>query len=285
MPNTIFLNQINTILNKKVSVAPLVIYRILFGIMILFGCLWSISKDDIFNRYLQPDFYFKYYGFEWLGFIGENGIYILYLIWFISSLGIIFGAFYRISILSFFLCFSYLQLLDASNYINHYYAISIFALFLVFLPANAAFSLDVKRKPSMYKNQIPAWNIYVFQFQIAIIYIFAAFSKMNPDWMLSAMPLKIWLLQSTDFPLVGGLFKYDSVHLFFSWIAMMFDLTIVWWLLFRKTRIYAYGMVLVFHITTGFLLNIGLFPVLMIFTTALFFEPRQHDFYYQKFQN
>ncbi len=280
--NAFSLNRIHAILNKKVSVAPLIVYRVLFGIMVLFGCLWSISKEDIFNRYLQPDFYFKYYGFEWLGFIGDNGIYVLYLIWFISSLGIVFGALYRISILSFFLCFSYLQLLDASNFINHYYAISIFALFLAFLPANAAFSLDAKRNPYIFKNQIPAWYIYLFQLQVALIYSFAAFAKMNSDWMFSAMPLKIWLMQSIDFPLIGGLFKYHSVHLLFSWIALIFDLTIVWWLLIRKTRKFAYAVVLVFHIVTGLLLNIGLFPVLMIFTTALFFEPQQHAFLLSK---
>ena len=120
-------------LQQPVSVAPLVSFRILFGLMVLYGAVFSLWKDDITNRYLEPNFFFKYYGFEWVGFVGEMGLYILYVIWILAALGIVLGLFYRWAVAAFFLVFTYLQLLDATNYINHYYAISIFAFFLFFV--------------------------------------------------------------------------------------------------------------------------------------------------------
>lgn len=250
--------------------------------MLVYGCLWSISKGDIETRYLEPSFFFKYYGFEWLGFVGEQGIYVLYGIWLFSALGIMLGALYRVSSWSFFFAFTYLHLLDATNYINHYYAISIFAFFLACLPAQRACSIDIWRKPSMQQAQIPYWQIAIFQGQVALIYIFAAIAKMNLDWMTGAMPLKIWLLQSQDFPLIGSLFKYHIVHLWMSWIGLLFDLTIVLWLSFRKTRKWAYLLVIVFHTATGLLFNIGLFPILMIFSTVVFFDPMAQQGFLEK---
>jgi len=241
--------------------------------MVGYGCLWSIYKGDIETRYLEPSFFFKYYGFEWLNFVGIEWIYVFYGVWFFSALGIFLGFFYRTAIWSFFFVFTYLHLLDATNYINHYYAISIFAFFLACLPAQAACSIDARQKPFIQQAQIPYWQIAIFQGQVAIIYLFAAIAKMNPDWMLGAMPLKIWLLQSQDFPVFGSLFKYHSIHVLMSWIGLLFDLTIVAWLSFAKTRKWAYLAVIIFHTITGLLFNIGLFPILMIFSTLVFFDP------------
>jgi hypothetical protein len=58
-----------------------------------------------------------------------------------------------------------------------------------------------------------------------------------------------------------------------SWIGLLFDLTIVVWLSLTKTRKWAYLIVVVFHTMTGLLFNIGLFPILMIFSTVVFFDP------------
>lgn len=271
------MHSIKDKLQTPISIAPLVVYRLLFGFMVAYGCLWSIYKGDIETRYLEPSFFFKYYAFEWVHFVGAEGIYILYLIWFLSALGIILGAFYRIAIWSFFFAFTYLHLLDATNYINHYYAISIFAFFLACLPANAACSVDVWRKPSIEQFQIPYWQIAIFQGQVALIYLFAAIAKMNSDWVLGAMPLKIWLLQSQDFPVIGSLFKYHTTSVLMSWMGLLFDLTIVVWLSFSKTRKWAYLMVVLFHTMTGLLFNIGLFPILMIFSTLVFFDPLEQQ--------
>lgn len=62
-----------------------------------------------------------------------------------------------------------------------------------------------------------------------------------------------------------------------SWAGLLFDLTIVVWLSFAKTRKWAYLVVILFHTMTGLLLNIGLFPILMIFSTVVFFDAEQQQ--------
>jgi len=270
-------NKLYRWLQQPISIAPLVVYRILFGTMMGYACLWSIAKDDISERYTSPTFFFKYYGFEWVGYIGDQGIYFLYALWLICALGILLGAAYRLCIWLFFGLFTYLQLLDATNYINHYYAISIFAFLLGLLPANAAYSLDAYCGICKKRAVIPQFYIRLLQAQVAIIYLGAAIAKMNSDWLLRAMPMKAWLLQNQDFPFLGTLFRYHFVHLAASWSGMLFDLSIVFLLFSRSTRGFAYVLVLLFHTFTGLLLNIGLFPLLMILTTTVFFSPQWHQ--------
>jgi hypothetical protein len=263
-------------LHKPTSIAPLITFRILFGILCFFGLLWSVAKNELAVRYWTANFYFKYWGFEWLPYPGDIGIVILYILAMISALGISFGAFYRLSVLLFALSFSYLHTVDASNFINHYYLIWIFAFYLFFVPANAALSIDSRMGWVKKRNEIPYMYLLVFLLQIGIVYTYAGIAKLNSDWIFRAMPLKIWLGQSADFPIIGGLFSQNWVHFAMSWFAAFYDLTIVFWLLRSKSRPYAYVAVLVFHLLTSMLFDIGLFPPLMIIACTLFFSPAIH---------
>lgn len=277
-----WLNRFKYWLNQPVSIAPLVVYRLLFGCLVLYAWGWSLAKDDILVRYLEPQFFFKYYGLEWLPFVGETGLYILYGLWLLAGLGIVLGLFYKVAMGTFFLVFSYLQWIDATNYINHYYAISLLAFLMLLLPANAVFSVDNWRKTTTSSATIPRSYITILQAQVAVIYIFAAIGKINEDWLLRAMPLRIWLLQSQDFPILGAWFKEYWVALFASWVGFLFDLLIVFGLGWRLTRPWAYVGVLVFHGLTGALFNIGLFPWVMIISTILFFAPEQQQAWLQR---
>jgi len=58
-----------------------------------------------------------------------------------------------------------------------------------------------------------------------------------------------------------------------SWCGFLFDTTIVIWLLWRKTRPWAFALVVLFHTLTGLLLPIGMFPLIMITAAMVFFEP------------
>jgi vitamin K-dependent gamma-carboxylase len=58
-----------------------------------------------------------------------------------------------------------------------------------------------------------------------------------------------------------------------SWFGFLFDTTIVGWLLWRRTRFAAYAVVLVFHILTRLLFDIGMFPIIMCLSALVFFPP------------
>jgi hypothetical protein len=268
-----------TKIQQQKSLAGLVVFRMLFGLLAFYACIWSWLKADLTQRFTEPTFMFKYWGFEWVQVMAPPYLKALYIIWGIAALGMLTGTLYRLSVASFFLLFTYFQLLDATNYINHYYAISLFAFLMCFLPANAAYSGDVYFGFAKRKTQIPAWIYTGLQMQVALIYFGASWAKCNPDWLFRAMPMKIWLLQSTDFPIIGELFNYHFIHLSSSWFAFLYDASIPFLLWFSYTRKWGYALLAIFHILTAILFNIGLFPHLMLVLGALFFE----DFWATKF--
>lgn len=262
---------------KRISIAPLVMFRIIFGAMMIFGSLRFISMGWVNDMYIQPQFYFGYLGFEWVKPLPGNWMYLPFVCFVISSIGIMLGAFYRVSAILLFLSFSYIELLDKSNYLNHYYFISLIAFLLIFVPANRFFSLDVKFKRVNELNEIPMWNVGIFKFQLACVYVFAGIAKLEYDWLINAQPLKIWLQAHRDMPVFGDLLAKEWIAYFFSWFGCFYDLFIVLFLLSNRFRPIAYLFVIIFHFVTWYLLPIGIFPWVMIFSTLVFFSVQFHE--------
>lgn len=263
-------------LHKKVSIAPLASFRILFGGMLLFSSIRFVAKGWVSLLYIQPSYYFSYYGLDWIKPLSGNGMYFVYAAMITAALGIMLGLFYRIAAVVFFLCFTYVELLDKTNYLNHYYFVSIASLMMCFLPANKTASLDVKLGITKPVTHIPNWIIFIIQLQIAIVYFFAGIAKINSDWLLHAQPLTIWLKSRDWMPIIGSLFNYKIVPYLFSWFGMLFDVSIAFFLWNKKTRSYAYAAVVFFHLTTGWLFQIGVFPYVMIVATWIFFSEDFH---------
>jgi len=243
----------------------------------LFGTLRFVSEGWIERLYLEPTFFFKFYGFSWVQPLGETGMYCLFGIIGLSAFCMMLGLFYRLASSCFFLSFTYVELIDATNYLNHYYLVCLLAFLMIFLPAHRAFSLDVWRKPSLRMDRVPAWTINILIFQLSLVYFCAGVAKLNPDWLFRAMPLKIWLLERRDLPLLGYFFQFPMVAYLFSWGGAFYDLTIAFFLLYKKTRVFAYILVVLFHLMTNVLFNIGLFPMIMISSTLIFFSTAFHE--------
>jgi hypothetical protein len=102
--------------------------------------------------------------------------------------------------------------------------------------------------------------------------VYAGIAKINYDWLIHALPLKIWLPAHYDLPIIGFLFTYKVTPYIFSWAGMLYDCTIPFWLMWKKSRPYAYIAVIVFHTIVGLLFQIGVFPVVMIVSTLIFFD-------------
>ncbi len=90
------------------------------------------------------------------------------------------------------------------------------------------------------------------------------------------MPLKLWLPSKSNIPLIGGLLQEEWVAYFFSWFGAIYDLSIPFLLFVRRTRWVAYFLVIVFHMATYFLFQIGMFPFIMIGATLIFFSEKFH---------
>ncbi|MEN1786307.1 MAG: HTTM domain-containing protein, partial [Bacteroidota bacterium] len=79
-----------------------------------------------------------------------------------------------------------------------------------------------------------------------------------------------------DIPIIGALLGYREVHYAFSWFGAFYDLTIPFFLLYKPTRWIAFFFVVVFHIMTRVLFDIGMFPYIMIVASLLFFSGDVH---------
>lgn len=190
----------------------------------------------------------------------------------IFALMIALGFLYKLATVSFFTLFTYIELIDATNYLNHYYLVCLLTFLLIFIPANKAFSLDVLFGWTKKMTTVPAWTINILIFQISVVYFFAGLGKLNYDWMVNAMPLAIWLPEKASTPIIGALFTLPFIPYLFSWFGAFYDLSIAFFLLKKSTQKIAYVFVVLFHLMTKILFNIGLFPFIMIFSTLIFFR-------------
>jgi len=262
---------------RPAPIAPLVTFRILFGGLMFFGAVRFMLNGWVEKLYGEPQFFFKYYGFEWVGVFSATGMYLVYGAIALGALMIMLGWRYRFGAALFFLSFTYAELTDLTNYLNHYYLVCLFGLMLIFLPAHRRFSLDCRRRPDLRATHVPAGAINVLILQLTIVYFFAGFAKLNPDWLFRAMPLAVWLPAKADTPIIGPLFQLPWAPYAFSWAGAFYDLTIAFFLMWRFTRPLAYIGVIVFHLMTDLLFNIGLFPYIMIFNTLIFFPAAFHE--------
>lgn len=262
---------------QPISIAPLITFRVLFGIMLLASIIRFWLNGWITELYVKPSFFFTYQGFDWVHPWGYTGMHLLFALMALSALLITLGLFYRIACVLFFLTFTYVELMDSTNYLNHYYFISLISFLLIWLPANRYFALDVRLNPRLQRELVPRWVLGTIRLQVGLVYLFAGIAKLHPDWLLHALPMKIWLPAKSHLPLIGS-FLYESwVAYLFSWLGALYDLTIVFFLLNRKTRLVAYFFVLTFHLATAlFFPGIGLFPYVMIVSSLVFFSSEFH---------
>lgn len=260
-------------LYQPVDIAGLAVLRILFGLLMCGGMVRFLAKGWVDTLYVQPTFFFTYAGFSWVHPWPAWGMYAHCIGLAVLALLIACGCWYRFSMLLFFVLFTYLELLDKTNYLNHYYFISVLSLLLLCCPLHQALSVDAWRQPGLRSATVPAWVLWILRLQIALVYTFAGIAKLNADWLLYAQPLNIWLTARTDLPLLGSIFAQVWVHYAMSWASVVFELTVVFFLLWWRTRIWAYSLLVGFHLMTLLLFPIGMFPWIMMVVTTLFFAP------------
>ncbi len=273
------INRMNTPIKNYLTctsdAVTLAFFRLAFGLMMFFSLIRFALNGWIEKIYITPNFHFTYFGFSWVKPLGMY-TYLLFILCSIAALCVALGFKYKLSILTFFLSFTYIELIDKTTYLNHYYFISLISFVMVFLPANCFFSIDSVKNPKMFIEKIPRWNIDIIKLLLAIVYIYAGLAKLNSDWLIEAMPLKIWLPSKTDLPIIGALFDKTWVHYAFSWTGMIYDLIIVFLLINKRTRLFGFVIVVIFHVLTRVLFPIGVFPFVMIISTMIFFESKFH---------
>lgn len=256
----------------RIDIAWLVFFRVAFGLLMIWDMWLHFSRHLITLYWVQPTFAFKYFGFSWVNLWPGDGIYLHCTALALLGLLVAAGLFYRISTTLLCLGHTYLFLLDGMWANNHAYLICLFCFLLIFMPANRALSLDVWLNPKLRSQTTPEWTLWLLRLQIGVVYFFGGVAKILPDW-LRGSPMRERMAQMADFPIVGQFFREEWAVYLMSYGGLLLDLAIVPLLLWRRSRVFAFGIAVIFHLTNARLFSIGVFPWLAIAATTVFFPP------------
>ena len=256
--------------SEPVSARSLAVFRILFGLMGAISAVRFLINDWVTLFFETPRFFFSYPIVGAVPVLPAPWLKLALVVLVILAVLVTLGAFYRISIGLYFLLFTYIELIDLTNYLNHYYLVSVLSFLMIFLPMHACWSVDAWRTEPRRVTRLSLW---VLRAQVGIVYVFAGVAKMTSDWLLHGQPLSIWLAARTEVPVVGLLFDIPEVVMLASWVGMLHDLFAPLFLSLRKTRALMYALLVLFHVMTHLLFNIGMFPLIMVCVATIFFEP------------
>jgi vitamin K-dependent gamma-carboxylase len=267
------LSKLESWLLKPIDNASLAAFRFLFGMLMVVAATRYWAKGLIAQFFLVPKVFFPFYGCEWLKPLPGHGMYIVMAVVIASAIGFACGIWFRLSSSLLFLSFTYVHLCDKTNYLNHYYLISLLCLLSCFLPLHSTLSWDAYRTPQLRASTAPAWVLYLLRFQVGLVYFFGGIGKLKYDWLFAAQPLRTWLATAGDFPIIAPLLLQPVTAYLMSWAGMLYDITVPFCLLHHRLRPWAYAAVVGFHLVTARLLQIGMFPWIMIANSLLFLDP------------
>jgi hypothetical protein len=257
---------------EPIDIASIAVFRISFGLLLLYDIYTYFAKGWIKSYFIDPPFHFAFFGFDFIRPLPGDGMYVLFGVLAISAVLITVGLFYRLAMTVFFLGFSYVFLIDQARYLNHFYFVGLLAFLMIFVPAARGWSLSALIAGRTQDARVPAWSLWLLRIQMEIMLLYAGIVKLTADW-LQGEPLGKWLSYSTDLPLIGPWLLNDTVIVIGAWGAAFLHLIGAVMLLFRSTRIYAFAVYCVFHFLNHHFFNISIFPWLTIAATLLFFDP------------
>jgi len=254
-------------LAEPVDAASLAAFRVLLGTLLVAFLVRLWRKGVIEQAFVIPKLFFPLWGFGWLPPPGAYA-YVLYAVLGVLALALALGLWTRAAAGLFCLLFTYAHSVDATNYLNHYYLVTLLTGLFAVVPTGGVGALCTRGGA-----HVPRWVLWLFRFQLGVVYFFGGIAKLKHDWLVLGQPLRTWLAANTDVFLLGPLFARADVALLMSWLGAIYDLTIPFLLCVRRTRPYAFVAVVAFHALTARLFMIGLFPYLMVAGSLLFLSP------------
>ena len=232
-------------------------------------------------------FHFPYAGFEWLPLLPAQWIRALVAVQALAGVTMALGFCYRASAAAVFLTWAYLFVVESTRtyWQSHYYLETLLTFLMIWMPAARRFSIDAWLARRQNRPQtIPFWPVLLLRGQLVIAYFYAGVAKLNADWLLDAVPVRWFLanpavtapyesyLTAPQLELIKSILHSTEFAYFISYTGLMFDLSVGFLLLIRRTRILALILMVLFHATNHFVIfdDIGWFPLVGV-TTALIF--------------
>ncbi len=263
----------NNFLFRHIDNAPLIVFRIIFGLLCFLESFGAIATGWVKRTMIEPEFTFNFIGFDWLQPLPGNWMYLYYAIMGVFGFFIMIGYKYRASTLGFTIMWVLTYLMQKSSYNNHYYLLIFLSAIMVIQPAHRYYSVDAKQNPSIKSISMPYWCSFLFILQMFIVYTYGAIAKIYPDW-LDTSVMELLMKGKQHYFIVGDFLQNKVVHYFLAYGGILFDGLVIPLLLWKPTRKLAFYASIFFHLFNSFIFQVGIFPYMSLAFTLFFFEPK-----------
>jgi hypothetical protein len=248
-----------------VDPASLAVVRIALGAVGALSAVRIAAYGWIGSLYAGPSHRFTYLGFGWVPQPSALGMGLLVGLLGAASAALVLGWRTRGAALGLLVSLGWIELIDVTTYLNHYWFLTLVAGLGLVAPLGAGCSLDARRRGG--PAAVARGWVWLLRFQVGVVYASAGVAKLQRDWLVEALPLRLWLPAR-----LGSLGTPEVAHLL-SWAGAAFDVSVVPLLLWRRSRPFAWAALVAFHLATWSLFPIGVFPWAMIGASTVFFEP------------
>ncbi len=296
-----FWNRFKLLLGMPVNASSLAAFRIALGLVMALEA-WSLCRPNpaaissgltpLEAYYTGPEikFHFPYEAFSWMPLLPTQWIYVLVAVQALAGVTMALGLCYRLSAAAVFGTWGYLWVVESTRtyWQSHYYLEVLLTFLMIWMPAARRWSVDAwLHRGRETPETVPFWSILLLRGQLVIAYFYAGIAKLSTDWLLDAMPLRWFLAQphvlgpyekfltASQFVAVKGMVESAWFAYFISYSGFVFDVTVGFLLLVRRTRIFALLLMVIFHTTNHFLIfdDIDWFPLVGILTALIFLDP------------
>lgn len=253
---------------KQIDNSALVLFRVIFGLLLACEAFGSIVTGMVRRQFVEPDFTFTFIGFEFLEPLPGNWMYVFFCVMGVGGILVMIGFKYRMAIIFYAISWTYVYLLQKSSYNNHCYLLMLLNYIMIFLPANISVSVDARLNPAMRKEHMSRW-VYVFIITlIGIVYAYASVAKFYPDWLDGSFPKYLMSVRGKEWSLLQEEWAHEAIKYF----GLFFDLLIVPFLLYKRTRWIAVIASVFFHLFNSVVFKIGIFPYMALSFLIFFFS-------------
>jgi vitamin K-dependent gamma-carboxylase len=259
----------------------LVVLRIAAGLAIAALAATMLADAGDLRGYLSAERHVPYCGFDWLPALAPGPLRLVAAALVALGLAMAAGYRYRVSAPLTAATAAYLFFLDSGFYQSTTYLAVLLLTLLACSPAGDAFSLDARARPRAPHDPRDARAPHdtrdtrairsLFQFQVGVVYFFSGLAKLNADWLSGRT-----LVTMHDYALARSLGDGTARHAILiaaSWIGMAFDLGIVFFLLWRRTRRLAFAALLAFHLHNALTMRLGAVPWLVLVASTVYLPP------------
>lgn len=265
-------SKLRTYLSAPIPGHVVGLFRIIFGGFMVYEMIDYIQIDLVTNAFVLPKIQLEYFDFiKPLPTAVLHGM--LYTMLVCAAL-IALGVLFRPACFVFGSFYLYFLLLDKGIFNNHLYLFILLAFVLGFTHADRFLSLsNLWRKQGTSDLMVQRWEVFIFQLHFAIVYFYGGLAKLNPDWLLHYQPVKRMIEVYPDTGLLAKWLKLGFQPPLLSYGGLIFDLVVPFLLWWKPTRKWTLIPLVYFHISNTLTFDdIGIFPYIMLASTAIFFE-------------